>query len=217
MCKKFTAAYLDRIGSRPVGWCLFNSKDFSFLSEKQIKLKMQQGILVNGLKLDDEGNVAIDTEFTKNLMAKSGLSFQPIIEADEDDVSVMNKYFGLVKVLKEDVGTTYHFITNKCGYEIFTEDKLKSLLEMMDFGGVELASDGSLVIHRGVDVVDARENQNKPQGAETSATVRENPVTNKKAVTQDKKVEPVQPKSETKVNAEELKPKTEDKKDKGAK
>lgn len=217
MCKKYCAAYLDRIGSRSVGWCLYNGKDFSFMSEKQVKVKMQQGILVNGLKLDDEGNVAIDTEFTKNLMAKSGLTFQPIIEADEDEVSVMSKYFALVKVLKTETETTYHFITNKCGYEVFHENKLKSLLEMMDFGGVGLDSDGSLVIHRGVDVVDTREAQNKPQGVETSATVMENPVTDKKAVTQTKKIEPAKPKSETKVNPEELKPKTEDQKDKGAK
>ena len=217
MCKKFTAAYLDRIGSRPVGWCLHNCKDFCFMSEKQVKTKMQQGVLVNGLKLDEEGNVVIDTAFTKNLMAKSGLAFQPILEADEDEVSVMNKYFALVKVLKTETETTYHFITNKCGYEVIHENKLKSLLEMMDFGGVGLASDGLLVIHKGVDVVDARESQNKPQGMETTAAVMEKPVKDKNPVTQTKKVDPVKSKSETKVNPEELKSKTEVQKDKGAK
>ena len=71
MCKKFVAAYLDKIGSRSVGWCLYNGKDYSFMSEKQVKTKMEQGILVNGLKLDAEGNVVIDTEFMSNNMVSA--------------------------------------------------------------------------------------------------------------------------------------------------
>ena len=161
MCKRLTAAYLDRIGSRPVGWAVYNGKDYSFLSEKQVKTKIQQGILVNGLKLDAEENVVIDTEFTRNLMAKSGLTFQPIIEAEDDEVSVMNKYYALVKVEKTDAETTYHFITNRCGREVFTEQKLKSLLEVMEFGGVKLSETGDLLIHPSVEVVDTRLGQDK--------------------------------------------------------
>lgn len=170
MCKKFTVAYLDRIGSRPVGWCLYNGKDYSFLSEKQVKVKMEQGILVNGLKLDAEGNVVIDTEFTKNLMAKSGLTFTPIIEAEEDEVSVMNKYYALVQVEKTDAETTYHFITNRCGCEVFTESKLKAHLEIMQFGGVKLSENGELLIHSGVEVKDSRQTADKLKTADNTKT-----------------------------------------------
>lgn len=173
MCKRLTAAYLDRIGSRPVGWCLFNGKDYSFLSEKQVKTKIQQGILVNGLKLDAEENVVIDTEFTRNLMAKSGLTFQPIIEAEDDEVSVMNKYYALVQVEKTDADTTYRFITNRCGCEVFTEQKLKSLLEIMEFGGVKLSETGDLLIHSGIEVKDSRQTADKLKTADnTKAEVK---------------------------------------------
>ena len=182
MCKRLTAAYLDRIGSRPVGWCLFNGKDYSFLSEKQVKTKIQQGILVNGLKLDAEENVVIDTEFTRNLMAKSGLTFQPIIEAEDDEVSVMNKYYALVQVEKTDADTTYHFITNRCGCEVFTEQKLKSLLEVLELGGVKLSENGELLIHSGIEVKDSRQTADKLKKADnTKAEVKSEVKTEKEA------------------------------------
>lgn len=166
MCKKMTVAYGDYIGSRMVGWCVFNGKDYSFMSDKTVKAKINNGDLVNGLRVDEDGNVAIDQEFTKSLMGKSGLSFNPIMVAgDEDDEPVMNKYYALVKVVKAKEGTSYHFITNRCGYEIFSEEQLKAMLAVLDMGGIKLGADGSLVIHGAVDVEDATEGQNKAQRA----------------------------------------------------
>ena len=74
-------------------------------------------------------------------MGKSGLSFNPITAADdEDDEPVMNKYYALVKVVKSKEGTAYHFITSRCGYEVFTEEQVKSMLAILDMGGVQMAS-----------------------------------------------------------------------------
>lgn len=166
MCKKLTVAYGDLIGSRMVGWCVFNGKDYSFISDKTVKAKIGNGDLVNGLKLDEEKNVVIDQEFTKSLMGKSGLSFNPIMaEGDEDNESVMNKYYALVKVVRAKDGTKYHFITNRCGYEIFSEEQLKAMLAVLDMGGIQLGADGALMVHGAVDVEDTTGNQNKPQGA----------------------------------------------------
>lgn len=166
MCKKLTVAYGDYIGSRMVGWCVFNGKDYSFISDKTVKAKIKAGDLVNGLMVDAEDNVAINQEFTKSLMGKSGLSFNPITAAgDEDDEPVMNKYYALVKVVKAKDGTKYHFITNRCGYEIFSEEQLKAMLAVLDMGGIKLGADGALVVHGSVDVEDATEGQNKAQGA----------------------------------------------------
>lgn len=165
MCKKLTVAYGDYIGSRMVGWCVFNGKDYSFISDKTVKTKITSGDMVNGLRVDEDGNVAIDQEFTKSLMGKSGLSFNPITAAgDEDDEPVMNKYYALVKVVKAKEGASYHFITNRCGYEIFSEEQLKAMLAVLEMGGVRMGPDGGLVIHKGVEVEDARAGQNKPQG-----------------------------------------------------
>ena len=166
MCKKLTVAYGDYIGSRMVGWCVFNGKDYSFISDKTVKAKIKAGDLVNGLMVDAEDNVAINQEFTKSLMGKSGLSFNPITAAgDEDDEPVMNKYYALVKVVKAKDGTKYHFITNRCGYEIFSEEQLKAMLAVLDMGGIKLGADGALVVHGAIDVEDATGGQNKPQGA----------------------------------------------------
>lgn len=166
MCKKSTVAYGDFIGQRMVGWCVFNGKDFSFLSDKQIKARLQINEQVNGLKLDEEGNVGIDLEFTKSLMGKSGLTFKPIVPTDnEDEEPVMNKYYALVKVSKDKDGTKYHFITNRCGMETFDEVQLKAMLEVMDMGGVRKDEKGALVIHKAVDVESATTDQNKPKEA----------------------------------------------------
>lgn len=165
MCKKLTLAYVDYIGSRLVGHCLYNGKDYSFMSDKAVQKKLVNGDLVNGLTLDAENNVVMDKEFTKVLMGKSGLSFNPITLADsEDDEPVMNKYYALVKVVKTKEGTNYHFITSRCGYEVFSEDQLKAMLAVLDMGGVQMGDNGALVIHKAVDVEDASEGQNKPQG-----------------------------------------------------
>ena len=166
MCKKSTVAYGDFIGQRMVGWCVFNGKNFSFLSDKQVKARLQINEQVNGLTLDADGNVIIDQEFTKSLMGKSGLTFKPIVPADnEDEEPVMNKYYALVKVSKDKDGTKYHFITNRCGMETFDEVQLKAMLEVMDMGGVRKDENGALVIHKAVDVEKATESQNKPKEA----------------------------------------------------
>ena len=151
MCKKLTVAYGDYIGTRMVGWCLFNGRDYSFVSDKQVKTRLKAGDLVNGLKLDDEGSVVIDKEFTTMLMGKSGLTFSPIAAADDED-PVMNKYYALVEVEQSKNGKLYHFITNRCGHECFDEVQLKSMLGILNMGGVKMNDKGKILVHPAVDV-----------------------------------------------------------------
>lgn len=163
MCKKVTVAYGDFIGTRLVGWCVFNGKDYSFISDKMVKARIKSGDLVNGLTLDEEEKVVRDTSFaTKCLIGKSGLGFEPILSEDEDE-PITNKYYGLVKVVKAKEGNSYHFITSKCGYEVFTEEQVKAMLAILDMGGIQLGSDGALEIHKAVDLEDTTEAQNKAQ------------------------------------------------------
>lgn len=152
MCKRMTVAYGEYIGNRHVAWCLFNGKDYSFLSDKQVKTRLQAGDLVNGLMLDADSNVCINKEFTKTVMGKSGLSFSPITANDGEDELVMNKYYALVKVEQSKGGKLYHFITNRCGHEVFDEGQLKAMVAVLEMGGVQLDSKGNLVVHKDVDV-----------------------------------------------------------------
>lgn len=155
MCKKFTVAYGDFIGNRQVGWCVFNGKEYDFLSDKQVKAKLQQGICVNGLMLDKENNVVLDQDFAKNLMGKSGLTFKPIMGVDEDEAAlVTNKYYALVKVVRSKENTEYIFITNRCGYDVIDEKQLKVMLEVLNMGGVSKGGNGEIIIHKNVDIED---------------------------------------------------------------
>lgn len=158
MCKKLTVAYGDYIGTRMVGWCLFNGRDYSFMSDKQVKARLKAGDLVNGLKLDDEGVVVIDKEFTTMLMGKSGLTFSTISTADAEDVdSVMNKYYALVEVEQNKNGKLYHFITSRCGHECFDEAQVKSMLGILNMGGIKMNDKGKVLIHPAVEVNMAEE------------------------------------------------------------
>ena len=42
---------------------------------------------------------------------------------------------------------------------------MKAMLAILDMGGIQMGSDGSLMIHKAVDVEDTREAQNKSQRA----------------------------------------------------
>lgn len=170
MCKTMTVAYADYIGRRLVSWCVFTGKnEFCFLSDKQIKTKLEVGDRVNGLKLDENGDVTIDESFTPFLMGKSGLAFSPISADSEAETDfVMNKYYALVKVEKSKSGNLYHFITNRCGYEVFGESQLKAMLELMTVGGVTADEKGRPVVHPSVDteaVQTDTETKNKSEGA----------------------------------------------------
>ena len=162
MCKKLTVAYADQIGNRLVGWCVYNGKDYSFVSDKTVKNRINAGDLVNGLAVEED-KVVLDKTFANCLMGKSGLGFEPIMAEDEDE-PVMNKYYALVKVVKSKDGNSYHFITSKCGYEVFSEEQVKSMLSIIEMGGIQMGSDGALVIHEAVDVEDTTGEQNKAQG-----------------------------------------------------
>lgn len=41
MCKKVTVAYGDYIGNRLVGWCCWNGKDYSFISDKTVRPELR--------------------------------------------------------------------------------------------------------------------------------------------------------------------------------
>lgn len=151
MCKKLTVAYGDFIGKRLIGWCVFNGKDFSFMSDKQIKTRMDGGDKVHGLKLGEDGAVVMDKSFTPYLMGKSGLSFNPIEDGGDVAESLNNKYYSLYKVSNTKAGAIYHCVTSRCGLEEFTADQLKSMLGLVSMGGVTLGEAGELVVHEGVD------------------------------------------------------------------
>lgn len=151
MCKKLTVAYADLIGKRLVGWCLFNGSDYSFLSDTQVSKRLKEDTnSVNGLKLSEDGEVVIDPEFTSYLMGKSGLNFSPVLMVDDEEPS-FNKYLACVKVEGKSNQRKFHFITNRCGYEVHEESQVRAMVEFIPMAGIRL-NKGKLVVHPNVDV-----------------------------------------------------------------
>lgn len=115
MCKA-TAIYEARLGKRREGFCVYLNKtrDFTYYSDRQIRNKIQSGENINGLMVNDAGEVVMDEGFTTGLLAKTGLAtFTPIKESE--DSSITNRYYAVVRVIKSKVGTSYELVSNRCG------------------------------------------------------------------------------------------------------
>ena len=155
MSKTYVVAYSDNIGQRRVSWCLFNGKDFGFYSDRQIVNLISQGNKVHGLKMDAEGKLVIDESYTSYLMVKSGMTFTPsAVEGACADSNLVNKYYALTCVMKNQKAATYHFITNRCGVEELDEAQVKTLLDVTDLGGVKMDTRRKLVVHPAVNVIE---------------------------------------------------------------
>lgn len=152
MCKA-TAVYEEKLGKRREGWCVYleKSRDFTFWSDKQIKAKLASGETVNGLMVNEGGEVVMDDTFTTALLSKSGLAnFTPIRENEDGNLS--NKYYAVVRVVRDKAGAMYELVTNRCGLSMVDEAKLKAMAGLIEIGGVQLDSKGKLVLHKGVTV-----------------------------------------------------------------
>ena len=150
MCKA-TVVFEEKLGKRREGWCVFleKSRDFTFYSDKQIKNKIFNGELVNGLKVGESGEVVMDEEFTTSLLSKSGLStFTPIKE--NEDGNIANKYYAVVTFDKD--SNSYELVTNRNGLEVVDESRLRAMLSLIEIGGARLDNKGRVVLHRGVTI-----------------------------------------------------------------
>lgn len=65
-----------KLGKKCVGFEMYNTetKDMVGMTSKMIKDSIEGGDAIIGFKLDDNNELAIDKEFCKNIMVKSGIS-----------------------------------------------------------------------------------------------------------------------------------------------
>lgn len=150
MCK-LTVAYEERLGKRRTGWMCFAPKtnDFAGLTDKMVKNQIQLGDLVNGLILDEQGEVVVDKEFTGFMLSRTGVNtFTPMDGMD----GAVNKSYMVVQVMRNKAGNTYRLISNRCGVEDVNEEKLKAMLMFMSVGGVKMENN-KLVIHKDIEIV----------------------------------------------------------------
>ena len=157
MCKA-TVIFEEKLGKRREGWAVYlnQSRDFTWYSDKQIKSKLAAGEVINGVTVNESGEVVMDEKFTTGLLAKTGLATFTPIKDDED--SGVSKYFAVTRVIKGGkAGDHYELVSNRFKLEVVDLDRLKALLSLISVGGARMDEKGKVVIHEAVVVEQATE------------------------------------------------------------
>ena len=113
MCKKLTVNYVEVLGSRRIGWQLWDGCQMQGMTDAQIRSFVHGGGVVNGLLVTDDEQVVPDPAWGGVVLEKSGINtFRPL---DEGADLMAAKSFMLVKVSRNGKESLYHFITNRRG------------------------------------------------------------------------------------------------------
>ena len=113
MCKA-TVIFEEKLSKRREGWAVYlnQSRDFTWYSDKQIKAKIANGERINGVCVNEAGEVVMDENFTTGLLSKTRLATFTPIKEDED--SGVSKYFAVTRVIKGGkAGDRYELVSNR--------------------------------------------------------------------------------------------------------
>lgn len=133
MCRKLVVTNEIFLGARPICYEAYSlpKGEVVELTEKQIKdaLKGLTTDEVYGLVLSETGNLILDTEkfFTTNMMKK--IHTNTLVPMVEDDC-LANLFYIVIGTHKEKGNTTYDVISSRYERTSFTEEKVKTLLDM---------------------------------------------------------------------------------------
>jgi len=133
MCRKLVVTNEIFLGARPICFEAYSlpKGEVVELTEKQIKdaLKGLTTDEVYGLALSETGELILDTEnfFTTNMMKK--IHTNTLVPMVEDDC-LANLFYIVIGTHKEKGNTTYDVISSRYERTSFTEEKVKTLLDM---------------------------------------------------------------------------------------
>ena len=133
MCRKLIITNEIFLGSRPICFEAYSlpKGEVVELTEKQIKdaLKGLTTDEVYGLALTESGELILDTEnfFTTNMMKK--IHTNTLVPMVEDDC-LANLFYIVIGTHKEKGNTMYDVISSRYERTSFTEEKVKTLLDM---------------------------------------------------------------------------------------
>lgn len=129
------------LGSRELGWELWNGKEIVEMTSFQIKASIKADIKVCGLKIDDDGNLDLDREgfFTTNMMKHGHINcYKPMIIGK----CHTSDFYVVTDKLENDGKTYYKLITSRFSHEVYDEERIKVLLNMgFITGGIKLEDD----------------------------------------------------------------------------
>lgn len=133
MCRKLVVTNEIFLGARAICYEAYSlpKGEVVELTEKQIKdtLKGLTTDEVYGLKLSEAGELELDTEnfFTTNMMKK--VHTNTLIPMVEDDC-LANLFYIVIGTHKDKANTMYDVISSRYERTSFTEEKVKTLLDM---------------------------------------------------------------------------------------
>ena len=148
MCRKLVTINKLGLGNRELGWEVLSLPKGEVLefTSKQLRDLIKGGKdEVYGLKIAENGiDLAFDeTFFTTNMMYKVHIgSLTPIVE----DECMVNLFYVVIGTHKEKDNIMYDVVSSRFERTSFTEEKIKTLLEMKVVTGGAKLENGKIVV-----------------------------------------------------------------------
>ena len=149
MCRKLVVTNEIFLGARAICYEAYSlpKGEVVELTEKQIKdaLKGLTTDEVYGLALTESGDLILDTEnfFTTNMMKK--IHTNTLVPMVEDDC-LANLFYIVIGTHKDKGNTMYDVISSRYERTSFTEEKVKTLLDMHIISAGAKMQDGKVVV-----------------------------------------------------------------------
>lgn len=149
MCRKLVVTNEIFLGARAICYEAYSlpKGEVVELTEKQIKdaLKGLTTDEVYGLRLSEAGELELDTDgfFTTNMMKK--IHTNTLVPMVEDDC-LANLFYIVIGTHKDKGNTMYDVISSRYERTSFTEEKVKTLLDMHIISAGAKMQDGKVVV-----------------------------------------------------------------------
>lgn len=149
MCRKLVVTNEIFLGTRAICYEAYSlpKGEVVELTEKQIKdaLKGLTTDEVYGLRLSEAGELELDTDgfFTTNMMKK--IHTNTLVPMVEDDC-LANLFYIVIGTHKDKGNTMYDVISSRYERTSFTEEKVKTLLDMHIISAGAKMQDGKVVV-----------------------------------------------------------------------
>ena len=149
MCRKLVVTNEIFLGTRPICYEAYSlpKGEVVELTEKQIKdtLKGLTTDEVYGLRLSEAGELELDTAgfFTTNMMKK--VHTNTLIPMVEDDC-LANLFYIVIGTHKDKANTMYDVISSRYERTSFTEEKMRTLLDMHIISAGAKLENGKIVV-----------------------------------------------------------------------
>ena len=149
MCRKLVVTNEIFLGTRAICYEAYSlsKEEVVELTEKQIKdtLKGLTKDEVYGLRLSEAGELELDTDgfFTTNMMKK--IHTNTLVTMVEDDC-LANLFYIVIGTHKDKANTMYDVISSRYERTSFTEEKVRTLLDMHIISAGAKMQDGKVVV-----------------------------------------------------------------------